>query len=106
MTLGRDFTKIIEAARLHYKNLKDDISNASTRVEHIRLSSLAQEAHSLLTDLEIFNQGLVYSHTNNTDGYFEEEIQTSNEESIAAAAAGQEPLDLPEFVSPFNPDAK
>lgn len=98
-TPGRDFNGIIETARAHYINLKSDIANAQNRVEHIRLSALAQEAHNLLTDLIAFDLGLVYSHTNNVDGYFE---RPAAEE---AAATFDEPLDLPEFKSPFNPDA-
>lgn len=35
-----------------YENIKADIENASTRIEHIRITTLAQEAHQLLTDLE------------------------------------------------------
>ena len=93
---GRDFNKIIETARDHYKNLKSDIANAQNRVEHIRLSALAQEAHNLLTDLLAFELGLVYSHTNNIDGYINSMILNDTVD---------EPLDLPEFKSPFNPDA-
>jgi hypothetical protein len=46
---------IEEAARMLYENIKSDIENASTRIEHIRLTTLAQEAHQLLTDIEGFN---------------------------------------------------
>ena len=100
---GRDFNRIIETAREHYINLKSDIENASNRVEHIRLTSLAQEAHNLLTDLISFDLGLVYSHTNNIDAQVEARMaagQTFNETS------DQEILDLPEFKNPFNPDAQ
>jgi len=45
--------KLITAARSLYENIKADINNASTRVEHIRLTSLAQEAANLLTMIEI-----------------------------------------------------
>jgi hypothetical protein len=93
MPNGRDFNTIVEAARTHYENLKADISNAHNRIEHIRLSALAQEAHNLLTDLQIFEVGLVYSHTNNTDGYV----------SGLAKRAEEETLDLPEFKSPYIP---
>jgi hypothetical protein len=102
---GRDFNKIIGTARVHYENLKVDIDNASNRVEHIRLSALAQEAHNLLTDLLTFELGLVYSHTNNIDAQLEARMAaaTINEPST------DEILDLPEFaappfVSPFNPN--
>lgn len=43
---------ILQAARMLYENIKADIENASTRIEHIRITTLAQEAHQLLTDLE------------------------------------------------------
>lgn len=46
---------IEQAARMLYENLKADIENASTRIEHIRISSLAQEAANLLTEIENFN---------------------------------------------------
>lgn len=92
MSNGRDFTKIIETARVHYENLKADIENASNRIEHIRLTALAQEAHNLYTDLLVFDIGLVYSHTNRIEG-------------VTAATTFDEevPLDLPEFRSPFDP---
>jgi hypothetical protein len=47
--------QIEEAARMLYENIKADIENASTRIEHIRLTSLAQEAANLLTEIENFN---------------------------------------------------
>jgi hypothetical protein len=96
MSNGRDFTRIVEAARVHYENLKTDIANAKDRVEHIRLSALAQEAHNLLTDLRVFEVGLVYTHTSNVEitpgsKTFNEELQET-------------PLDIPDFKSPYNPD--
>lgn len=46
-------TKDIEAsARMLYENIKADIDNASTRIEHIRISSLAQEALNLLNEIQ------------------------------------------------------
>ena len=54
---------IIEAARVHRDNLLADINNAANRLEHVRLTALAQEAENLLTDLENFAYGLVYSHS-------------------------------------------
>lgn len=54
---------IIEAARLHCANVTADIQNASTRLEHMRLTALAQEAENLVTELENFAFGLVYSHS-------------------------------------------
>jgi vacuolar-type H+-ATPase subunit E/Vma4 len=47
--------EIIETARALYENIKADIENASTRIEHIRLSALAQEAANLLTEIENLN---------------------------------------------------
>lgn len=99
---GHDYSAIVKAARDHYNNLKTDIANASNRIEHIRLSALAQEAHNLLTELQTFEIGLVYSHTASTDAYFaklQEEGRLSTDESDIT-------LDLPEFKSPFNPDVK
>jgi hypothetical protein len=90
----RDYAKIIEAARAHYENLKTDIGNAHNRVEHIRLTALAQEAHNLYTDLLAFDIGLVYSHTASTDAYFLRDVDQKEPE---------EPLDLPEFRSPYLP---
>jgi hypothetical protein len=46
--------ELIEEARMHFENVKSDIENASTRIEHIRLTGLAQEAANLLTNLENF----------------------------------------------------
>jgi hypothetical protein len=40
--------RINEAARMLYENIKADINNASTRLEHIRLTALAQEAENLV----------------------------------------------------------
>lgn len=54
---------IVEAARNHYANVTADIQNASTRLEHMRLTALAQEAANLVTELENFAFGLVYSHS-------------------------------------------
>jgi hypothetical protein len=87
---GRDYSRIIEAARIHYVNLKNDIENASTRIEHIRLSALAQEAHNLLTDLEAFEIGLVYSHAGSSEADFER-MQLRAQQAV------------PEFKSPYLP---
>jgi hypothetical protein len=97
---GRDFSRIIAAARTHYENLKTDISNAQNRVEHIRLSALAQEAHNLLTDLTTFEVGLVYSHTTNVDGYIAARIA---EDAAATFNETSQTLDIPEFKSPYDP---
>lgn len=46
--------ELVEAARLHFFHMQADITNASNRIEHIRLTTLAQEAENLLTNLEKF----------------------------------------------------
>lgn len=95
------FSRIIEAARTHYENLKADIPNASNRIEHIRLTTLAQEAYSLLTDLELFEIGLVYARTANLDA---ESMERYMQIIASRKSDGSEiPLDLPEFKSPFTP---
>ena len=95
------FSRIIEAARLHYENLKADLPNAANRIEYIRLTTLAQEAYTLLTDLELFELGLVYARVANLDAQSMERYM----EIIASRKSdGSEiPLDLPEFKSPFTP---
>jgi hypothetical protein len=80
LTNGRDLGKIVATAREHYKALSSDIANAKDRQEHIRITALAQEAHNLLTDLIEFETGLDTTST-----------------------ANDEPLDLPEFKSPYQP---
>lgn len=91
---SKDLSKIVEAARYHYKALTADISNAKDRIEHIRLTALAQEAHNLLLDLIEFETGLVYTHT----------AERANEQMFERAST-ETPLDIPEFRSPYNPDA-
>lgn len=78
---SKDLSIIVNAARDHYKALSADISNAKDRYEHIRLTALAQSAHNLLTDLIQLETGI--------------SVDTSTET----------PLDIPEFKSPYNPDA-
>jgi hypothetical protein len=82
MTPGTDLSAIIAAARKHYEDLNGDIKNASSRIEHIRLTGFAQSAQNLLFDLIAHDNGQSYS-----------------------ASAGQDtPLPIEDFVSPFNPD--
>jgi hypothetical protein len=103
-----DFSRIIEAARIHYENLKADIENASNRIEHIRLTALTQEAHKLLTDIQIFQIGFVYTRISSMGP---EDLERYREvinvrEKIAAdlnPASADMPLDLPDFRSPFTP---
>ena len=47
----RSYQDLIDAARLHRDNLLADINNAATRLEHVRLTALAQEAENLYTEL-------------------------------------------------------
>jgi hypothetical protein len=95
------FSRIIETARAHYLNLKDDIKNASNRMEHVRLTALAQEAHNLLTDLELFEIGMVYTRT---AGFDQDSMERYMEIIASRKSDGSEiPLDLPEFKSPFTP---
>jgi hypothetical protein len=44
--------KLTDAARSLFTNLQADIQNASTRIEHIRLTTLAQEAENLLAQIQ------------------------------------------------------
>ncbi len=60
--------QIEEAARMLYENIKADIENASTRIEHIRLTSLAQEAANLLTEIENFNGSAAAVHVIDSPG--------------------------------------
>ena len=94
MTNGRELDKIVEAARYHYKSLTADIANAKDRYEHIRLTALANQAHSLLIELIEFSTGIVYSHT------ALRAVQQASERTPE-----EEALPIPEFKSPYNPDA-
>jgi hypothetical protein len=51
--------EIIQAAQLHYDNSLSDIENASTRIEHLRLSALAEEAKTVLDMLNEYAAGEV-----------------------------------------------
>lgn len=46
--------RLAEMARQHSDNLTRDIKNASTRIEHLRLTTLALEAERLAEELELF----------------------------------------------------
>lgn len=78
----QNISSIVAAAREHYLHCKSDIANAKDRIEHIRLTALAQEAHNLLTDLIALETG----------------IETE------PASTTQDPLGLPEFQSPYKPE--
>jgi hypothetical protein len=55
--------EINQAARMLYENIKADINNASTRLEHVRLTALAQEAENLLVLLEEIESDLLEGTT-------------------------------------------
>lgn len=92
MSNGRDISQIVEAARVHYKTVSSDIANAKDRVEHIRLTALAQQAHNLLIELIQFETGLVYTHS-----------AAKAFDQINERPVDETPLDLPEFKSPYDP---
>ena len=99
------FSRIIETARAHYEDLKADIPNASNRIEHIRLTTLANSAHKLLTDIELFEIGLVYTRVASINP---EEMERYREvinarQKLFAGDPSDVQLDLPEFKSPFTP---
>ena len=96
-----DFQRIIEAARDHYENLKTDISKAKDRVEHIRLTALAQEALNLLTELEMFELGMIYTRIQSL-GPTELSKYMELQQSIAREKSEIQDQ-LPEFKSPFDP---
>lgn len=93
MKINQEFHEIVEAARLHYENLKTDINNAKDRIEHIRLTALAQEAHNLYAELRAFNAGLVYTHT----------AAKVHEQLLEESTDRENQLDLPDFKSPYDP---
>ena len=103
MSNGRDFDEILEAARTHYENLKTDISNAKDRVEHIRLTALAQEAHKLYVDLELFEIGMVYTRLMSLG---ETDLKTYMD-LLQKSQAERAELEgtTPDFKSPFTPPA-
>jgi len=51
-TMKMTIKEITQLARDHATNLTNDINNASTRIEHIRLTTLAIEAHNIVNYLE------------------------------------------------------
>jgi hypothetical protein len=53
----RDMKELATAARTLSTNISPDIKNASTRIEHIRLTQLAFEADTLATDMERLASG-------------------------------------------------
>ena len=51
MTLS-DLSVIIEMARQHSERLADDVRLAATRMEHVRVTARANEAATILNNLE------------------------------------------------------
>jgi hypothetical protein len=94
--LNKEFTELVDAARIHYENLKTDITNSKDRVEHIRLTALAQEAHNLYIELRAFNSGLVYTHT----------AERAHQQILEESIDRENQLDLPDFKSPYTPPAQ
>lgn len=62
------FNAIVEAARTHFENALADIQNAHTRIEHIRATTLANEAEQLYADLVHYQNFLVGSSTDSVAG--------------------------------------
>ncbi len=62
------FNSVVEAARIHFENALADIENAHTRIEHIRATTLANEAEQLYTDLVHYQNFLVGSSTDSGSG--------------------------------------
>lgn len=54
MTERETIKRLAEMARQHSDNLVRDIANASTRIEHLRLTTLALEAERLAEQLEAY----------------------------------------------------
>jgi hypothetical protein len=88
-----EYSDLVSMARVHYENLKTDIDNAKDRMEYIRLTALAQEAHNLLVELSTFETGLVYTHS----------AARATEQMIERFEDESQTLDFPEFKSPYDP---
>lgn len=88
-----EYSDLVKMARIHYENLKADIDNSKDRIEHIRLTALAQEAANLLTELAAFETGLVYTHS----------AARAAEQMMEAYEDQAQMLDFPEFKSPYDP---
>jgi hypothetical protein len=80
--MSKTINELVEAARIHFENVQADIVNASTRIEHIRITTLAQEAAHLLTDLEKFATGSPDLED------LEGPAPTSNEPLVASGCCG------------------
>ena len=61
-----NFNQLIEAARIHFENALADIENAHTRIEHIRATTLANEAEQLYADLVHYGNFLVGSSSSSS----------------------------------------
>lgn len=58
---------LCSSARLHADNVRADINNASTRIEHIRLTTLALEAENIAHSLESIRDGAHNANTTRID---------------------------------------
>ena len=76
MINNQTYDDLVLAARILFDNLKADINNASTRIESVRLTALAQEAENLYINLSTFGVGLVYTHSASAASEYEK--QTGN----------------------------
>jgi len=47
-----DLTSLLETARVHATNARNDLNYTSTRVEHVRVTTLALEAEALVSRIE------------------------------------------------------
>jgi len=56
MTSDSELQTAALAARLHATNMRNDINNAMTRIESMRLTRLALEAEGLASTLELLAQ--------------------------------------------------
>jgi hypothetical protein len=65
----------VTAAGTLFENLKADINNASTRLEHVRITALAQEAENLYGELQHLLNGL--DGQGPEDGTGQEELRTN-----------------------------
>lgn len=54
--MNEQLQRITEMAHQHAENLERDINNASSRVEHLRLTTLALEAQRLAEALDSYTR--------------------------------------------------
>jgi hypothetical protein len=56
--MNEQLQRITEMAHQHAENLERDIKNASTRIEHLRLTTLTLEAQRLALSLDTLTRSL------------------------------------------------